>query len=1412
MNLLQDLISGASRAYDQINPFDNGLSWQTRQVNPSVQPASVAQQVYRNPIVQGAVDTAQKDVNTIGAGAAGVAALPNIGIQRLFGTPQSYQNAVQGANNTVNNLLTNGWGNKGGYLTPQQAASRGGGMQSLTKNFINPVAQGVAGNAPYVLPTGGIGEGANLAARAAIQAGTNAAVAGGSTALQEATGPGQFKTGDVLKSALMSGLIGGAAPLAGAAARAGVRTLPGALDTAAGKLNKLSADPANPESGHIALPGNEAEPAAVPEGEKGASSVGEVLQNKQLPSTPAANDSALTPKINRTQLRGNALDMPNRDIQDAMNSEAFANVFGVSHAEARANLQDMIERERAAKNRSIPDRQPAPKRAQAENTALNPMSGKLQPFETVEQGDYQGARVNGQRAESGVMNRAKQAISSIKRTGLNSSDFAGLVEGTRRPVNAVEREAVARYQDLTNYIHSTSQALGGNTNYVAQYFRHKWDLSNPEDAAKFEELANKGAYSIDPYNFNGLNNQPRIFNTVAEGERAGFKLVNQNPVDEVMQYAKGSANALKQQALSKGILEADMNTGGVHNRTFDFGNGTKIEGLTPQAVKELRAYNVSNKAPLPLQAYRFANRNMKRTLLSISEFHPINIAVLKAGPSLLFNGHPLGAAKGVFDTFRSQIGRAYSDNLMQSALHDELPVVGADGSKGTVNTMDAAAQLGTPIRHSSDFNTEGVQPLKPGLGERTIFDKAMPAMHIQMVRGLVKDLADRGIPLDSPEAREAGLAVNKVMGFINDEVENTSTAFRRASSDVLLARQFTQSKWQTLYNAFTKFGGGKGVGGNYARGAIAGNIAAEFALALGVGYLANQKSDNLRDLLIRTLIHPSIPTPWKDGKGNTIELSLPQNYISEAAGLVATIQRGQTGRLGASFNPKNIPQNLENYGRNRLATLPSTGLKIATNTDFGGKPMYDPNANPGVKVEQAATTAVNSNLPIGLQGVVGTDAVKRHLPGNVQNVLNAQAPGTNPLVKSVSSSFGFTPKTDQTIGKGQQTNQYFTALDKAKSGLNGQEQAVMTMVTGSKKNPVTGQYDIVPTPDDSRAKATALLQNPKVIDHLMSMNQQLNKQGQSVDPLWLQSKDHITAYYQYQAMPPGGVDRTNWMNQNGSWYTQLSNARNQYFATLPPGDPNRPQSPIQYPTATPEVQQLETQFFNASPKEQQAMIQAHPDLLQQFQASHDYTNQMRTAQGYTPLASAPTASQRVQSLLNQASATTDKKVRAQIYGDPEVATYMQAQNVYQLSKNAGLAQLQGNQLDQNALKAAYQIGNYDLVKNPNGQYALNNPLMGAGGSLLPSGAVPGAAAVGANAKSSYSSSMYGQNLGIPGMKHHLTPRPKKTLGDALKTAKKGTKMIGSAPVEAKAGVKRGKRLPVSSGKSGLTLSKRKVKV
>jgi hypothetical protein len=128
----------ASKAYDQVNTGDNGLSWQTRQINPNVQPASVAKQVYRNPIVNGlvgmtgapaAVDATRMLLNDTSY---------NMGL--ATGNRQAAANGLQARNAAAGRLGTN----LPQFLPVALTESTKPFMQSVATALTNPYAEHVA--------------------------------------------------------------------------------------------------------------------------------------------------------------------------------------------------------------------------------------------------------------------------------------------------------------------------------------------------------------------------------------------------------------------------------------------------------------------------------------------------------------------------------------------------------------------------------------------------------------------------------------------------------------------------------------------------------------------------------------------------------------------------------------------------------------------------------------------------------------------------------------------------------------------------------------------------------------------------------------------------------------------------------------------------------------------------------------------------------------------------------------------------------------------------------------------------------------------------------------------------------------------------------------------------------------------
>jgi hypothetical protein len=196
--------------------------------SPNFKPApSIGQRLTHNPLtnfvgkdlVKPIITTGEKSLNTLGAGAVGVGGGINTAIQSVAGTDQSYQHALDQTQRSVDNLLSHGIGNKGAYLTPQQATSSGDGFSGLKQNFLKPVAQGVTDIAPLVAPVGAIGQEGKLLYKAGTQGLANAAVGSGTDASQQLLDSGHINVAQNLKAAGLAGTVGAAFPVAGAGAR-----------------------------------------------------------------------------------------------------------------------------------------------------------------------------------------------------------------------------------------------------------------------------------------------------------------------------------------------------------------------------------------------------------------------------------------------------------------------------------------------------------------------------------------------------------------------------------------------------------------------------------------------------------------------------------------------------------------------------------------------------------------------------------------------------------------------------------------------------------------------------------------------------------------------------------------------------------------------------------------------------------------------------------------------------------------------------------------------------------------------------------------------------------------------------------------------------------------------------------------
>jgi len=912
----------------------------------------------------------------------------------------------------------------------------------------------------------------------------------------------------------------------------------------------------------------------------------------------------------------------------------------------------------------------------------------------VQPGDYQTAINNAVTVESVIRARTQSTVNAMRNLSKEEkANFWYSVEDPTISRSPQMEEAIARWRNLADTVHGTgNQELGGITPYTLNYARHVLDVSTEAKATKIADAINSNGGSVLPGDFKGLDRQKRLFDTRKAGESAGV-VYTKDPVKDIIDYGEGSASALKKQTLIKSIVQADAGEA-VKNRSFDLHNGKVIQ-VSQKGLDELKGFTHESPSSNPLiKGYRAVNRNAKAVTLGLSQFHPVNIGVLRVAPTMISEGHPIQAIKAVGGMFRAALDKSYADRVLKRALDDGI--------------VEKSARIGMPYG-SSDFRSEGVTTLHRALGENMVFGREMPSLQDGFTRSILGDLEKKGIGLGSTDAQATGTAGNHLMGYVNREVQNIDPKVMRGISDVFLSGQFTPAKAMLFKDAAQG-----GYAGSLGRRALAANILATAAIATGVGYLLKQKSDDIRDILLRALIDPAIPTPFKDDEGNTIQLRMPGTNTSDIAKLIGVkLVRGQDGHLGVEWQPGNLIASdgpTMDYFRSRLAIVPSDAVKISTNTDYSGKSLYstlDSVSNQD-KAIQVATTLLKGDLPIPLQGAPYLPIIKDHLPQASQDILTNTQGGVNPMLKSGLSSIGVTPTTDKTVGKGLSTTRYYDALDTAKQGLNNQEADVLDAYSGSKKDPVSGKYVVQPSVWDSTTKARSLLQNPGVIDKLITMNKGLNSQGEKVDPMWLLSKDQLVKTLQYQAMDTG-PQKTNWYADNKQWYQPVADNRNKFFSSLPPSDPNKLAQPIEYPQPTPQVQSVMDKYYSMTDPTQKAQfMKVNPQLQDQMDKQVKYANDVLVAKGQAAQKTYPVATPQVQSFTDNYLAA-DKATRASLRNtNPQMyqnmISYFDSTDLYGIGNQAAQSQLQGNpDTTSKELKQMSSLSQ-DIYQNTDGTY------------------------------------------------------------------------------------------------------------
>lgn len=205
----KDVTDFASRVYDQANPFDNGLSYQTRQVNPNQPQQNVVQQGGR--AVTSLFPATSRFANTTRAGVGAVYGAGKLAGASLLGSDEDYNKTLIGVHNTLQSDLS-----RPGLITKQEAYN---GMSP--GDFSKRVGAGALGVGGEVapIPAARAVQGGNILIRAGKVGGMSTLAGGAGSAGSQLIETGKVDPKQTLQAAAISGTLGFGLPIAGTAGK-----------------------------------------------------------------------------------------------------------------------------------------------------------------------------------------------------------------------------------------------------------------------------------------------------------------------------------------------------------------------------------------------------------------------------------------------------------------------------------------------------------------------------------------------------------------------------------------------------------------------------------------------------------------------------------------------------------------------------------------------------------------------------------------------------------------------------------------------------------------------------------------------------------------------------------------------------------------------------------------------------------------------------------------------------------------------------------------------------------------------------------------------------------------------------------------------------------------------------------------
>lgn len=364
---------------------------------------------------------------------------------------------------------------------------------------------------------------------------------------------------------------------------------------------------------------------------------------------------------------------------------------------------------------------------------------------------------------------------------------------------------------------------------------------------------------------------------------------------------------------------------------------------------------------------------------------------------------------------------------------------------------------------------------------------------------------------------------------------------------------------------------------------VAGAIATYFAFdKLNEHFTGKHLSENPSGTEDKLLI------PMSEITGNpndTAVLGIP--YLSS----LATVPRALYG-MAKHTAEMDFPQVL-NDAKGFTSTLTKTPLDIATNQNFFGQQIYNPEESKNKQLKDMGVYAFGNLSHPYVRAL--SEA------GAIPFIDKKDQPLYQTLSKAAEIPVRFYTQ------KGLQGREYYAVHDAVYKKLTDEEKSVFD--TLAKKS--TGGLQ------QSMAEAQLRLANPNVLRAEAQIAYETSqKTGQFLDPFYQLPEGNQKVVLRIQSIAPGEATKSQLTKDNIGWLKEYWNAREQFFAEI---NKNNPDKATAFESNKPSAEiskKLDTYYsLPLGTGQRTAYSQANPDLVQFWNNSRDKKNDQRAELG-----------------------------------------------------------------------------------------------------------------------------------------------------------------------------------------------------